>query len=57
MRGRLDPVEIELVHPLDVLEDLGQLGRHALELLVAQPQPRQPRDVEHLVAVDHGPRL
>ena len=36
VRGGLDPVEVELVHLLDVLEDLRQLAGHALELLVGQ---------------------
>ena len=53
VRGRLDPVQVELVHALDVLEDRRQLGRHPLELGLGQLEPGQPRDVEDLVAVDH----
>jgi hypothetical protein len=55
--GRLHPLEVQPVHPLDVLEDLGQLGGHAVELLVAEPKACQPGDMEDLVAVDHGRRL
>ena len=54
MRGRLDPVEVELGDPVDVLEDPRQLARHPLDLLVGEPQPGQPRDVQHLLPVDHG---
>jgi hypothetical protein len=57
VRRGLDPVQIELVHLLDVLEDLGQLARHALELVAGEPETREASDMEHLVAVDHGPRL
>ena len=28
-----------------------------VDLVVGEPQPREARDVEDLVAVDHGPRL
>ena len=54
MRGRLDPVEVELRDPVDVLEDPGQLAGHPLDLVLGEPQPGQPRDVQHLFPVDHG---
>src|SRR4051794_23179678 len=57
VRRRLDPIQVQLVHLLHVAEDLGQLARHPLELRLGEPQAREARDVEHLVAVDHGPRL
>src|SRR3954451_22248993 len=46
VRSGLDLVEFELVHLLDVLEDLGQLAGHALELLVRDPETREASDVE-----------
>ena len=35
------------------VEHAGELGGHPVDLLVGQPQPREPRDVADLVAVDH----
>ena len=54
VRRRLDSVEIELVHRLHVLEDLGQLAGHPVDLVVAEPQSRELGHVQHLVPVDHG---
>ena len=54
MRGRLHAGKVELVHPLDVLEDAGELAGHPLDLRVRELEPRKPRDVQHLLAVDHG---
>ena len=53
VRGRLDPVEVELGDPVDVLEDPRELAGHPLDLLVGEPQAGEPRDVQDLVAVDH----
>ena len=36
-----------------MLEHAGQLARHPVDLLVAQLQPREARDVADLVAIDH----
>ena len=33
------------------------LAGSGLQVTVVEPQPRQAGDMEHLVAVDHGPRL
>jgi hypothetical protein len=53
VRRGLHPAEVELVHPLDVLQDSRELARHPLDLILAQRQPRQPRDVQNLLAIDH----
>ena len=53
MGRRLDALEIELVHALDVLEDAGELAGHPFELILGQLEPCEPRDVEDLIAVDH----
>ena len=37
VRGRLDPVEVELGDPVDVLEDPRELARHRLDLLLGEP--------------------
>ena len=50
VRGRLDAVQIELGDLADRLEDRVQLRAEALDLLVGQRKPRQPRDVQNLVA-------
>ena len=52
--GRLDSLEVELGDLLDVVEHARQLARHALDLVLAQAKPREPRDVQDLVAIDHG---
>ena len=36
-----------------MLEDPGQLARHPLDLLVGELEPREPRDVQDLLAIDH----
>ena len=57
VRGRLDPVEVELGDRLDVLEDPGELARHALDLVLVEAEPRKAGDVEDLVAIDHRRRI
>jgi hypothetical protein len=39
-----------------VAEDPGQLGGHPLDLVLCELQPRELRDVEHLLTLDHGNR-
>ena len=46
-------LEVELADLLDVVEHLRQLGGHALDLGVAQLQPREARDVQYLIAIEH----
>jgi hypothetical protein len=53
MRGRLNLVEVQLADPVDVLEDPGELARHRLYLLLGEGEARKPRNVQHLIAVDH----
>src|SRR5207244_9024340 len=50
-RGR-DFLEVELGDLADRLENRAQLLAKALDLLVRQRQPREPRDVEHLLTTD-----
>ena len=50
MGGRLDVLEVELGDLADRLEDRVQLRTEALDLLVAQREPRQARDVQHFVS-------
>jgi hypothetical protein len=67
VRSRLDIFQVELVDHGDVSQHSGELSRHRLELIFAQPKARQARHVQYLVAVDHdeafygalgpGPRL
>ena len=54
VRRRRDAVEVELADLLDVLEDVGQLAGDLRDLLVAELQARQARDVQDLLTVDHG---
>ena len=56
VRRRRDAVELELADLLDVLEDVGQLAGDLRDLLVAELQARQARDVQDLLTVDHGSR-
>jgi hypothetical protein len=51
--GGLDVVEVQGRDPIDVLEDPGQLNCHALDLLLGELEPRQPGDVQDLLAIDH----
>jgi len=53
VRSGLDAVEVEGLDDFDVLENVAELGGHALDLLVGEVQPRQPGDVQDLVAIDH----
>jgi len=55
MRGRRHIGEIELRHLRDRLEDVVQLRAEALELVVAELEAREVRDVEELIAVDCHP--
>src|SRR6266550_8353025 len=50
VRGRLDAREVELAHLADCFEDRVQLRSEAVDLVVAQGEPRQPRDVQHLIS-------
>jgi len=54
-RGR-HALEVELGDPLDVLEHLGELGGHPLDLQLGQLEPGETGDVEHLSAIQHGPK-
>ena len=49
MRGRRHALEVEFGHLPDRLEDRAQLPAEPLDLLVRQRQPRELRDVQHLV--------
>ena len=53
MGGRLDVVKVELLDRRDVVEHARQLDGHAVDLLVAQLQPREARHVADLLALDH----
>src|SRR5512134_867218 len=58
MRRRRHVGEVELGHLRDGLEDRAQLLREALDLLVGQVEPREPRHVEDFVSADrHGKSL
>ncbi len=54
MRGRLDALEIELRDHLDVVEHPGELGSHALDLVLAEGESGEPGDVQNLFSVDHA---
>ena len=41
--------------PVDVLEDARELARHPLDLLLGELEPGEARDVQDLLAIDHGP--
>src|SRR5437867_5901865 len=49
MRRRLDVRKVELRDLADGLENRAQLLLEAGDLLVRQRQPREPRDVQHLI--------
>src|SRR5205823_9797690 len=58
--GQLDDVrcrrrvaQIELGDAGDVIEHRRQLARHGLDLVLAQREAREARDVQNLIAVDH----
>src|SRR5512133_1573688 len=53
VRGRLDPLEVELVDAVDVLENPRELARHRLDLVVCEPEAGEAGDVQHLLAIDH----
>ena len=46
-------VEVELIHPLDVAEDVRELAGHRLDLVLGKLKPGQRGDVQYLVAGDH----
>src|SRR5262249_47119342 len=52
VRGRLDIREVQLAHLPDRVEDGGKLRPEALDLVVRQREPRQPRDVPNLLLAD-----
>jgi hypothetical protein len=54
VRCRLDALEVELGDAVDVLEDARELLRHPLDLFIAEPEPGEPRHVQHLFALDHA---
>ena len=43
-------LEVELGDDADRLEDRAELAREALDLLLCEREPREPRDVQHLVS-------
>src|SRR4051794_15220487 len=55
MGRRGDVVGVQLRDLLDGVEDLGELAGHAADLVVGELEPREARDVEDLLAVDHAP--
>ena len=55
VRGRLDPLEVELADPVDVLEDPRELAGHLLDLLLGEAEAGQPGHVQYLLALDHRP--
>ena len=56
VRGGLDPIEIEGLDPLGVLEDVTELDPHPLTLLVRQIEARQTRYVVDRCSIDcHEP--
>lgn len=54
MRGRLNPLQIQVPDPINVLEDPAQLPHHRLHFLVGEAQAGKPGDVQNLIAVDHA---
>ena len=50
---RRHALEVELADLLDVVEHLGKLLRHPLDLLLAQLEPRQAGNVENLFTIQH----
>ena len=50
VRGRRHVREVELLHLRDRLEDRRELLAEALDLRLGELEPRQPRDVQHLVS-------
>ena len=52
-RLELSDDEVELRHLRDRLQDRRQLLLEAPDLVAAQLEPREPRDVADLVAIDH----
>ncbi len=55
MRCRRNAGEVELGHLGDGVEDRGELGRQPVDLVLAQVEAREPRDVHHRVPVDRHP--
>src|SRR5439155_4520898 len=52
MRGRRHVVEVELRDLADRLEDRSELPLEAFELILGEREPRELRDVEHLISRD-----
>src|SRR5207247_5881844 len=52
VRRRLDAGDVEHLEPVDVGQDRVELRAHRLELGVAELEPREPRDVEHVLSGD-----
>ena len=50
MGGRRHVGEIELGDDADRIEDRPELLGEALDLLVGQREPREPRDVKHFIS-------
>ena len=57
MRRRLNPVEIELADPLDVIQDRRELLPHPLELGFIEGEARETGDVDNLFALQHHPSV
>ncbi len=53
MRSRLNPLEVQLPNPIHVPKDPRKLANHRLDLLLGEPQPGQPRNVQYLLPIDH----
>jgi hypothetical protein len=53
VRGRLDPLQVEVADAVDVVEDPGQLPHHPLHFLLGETQASQSGDVKYLLALDH----
>ena len=56
MRGRRHVVEVELRDLADRLEDRSELPLEAFELILGEREPRELRDVEHLISRDRHRR-
>ena len=51
VRGRRHPLEVEFADLLDVVEYVGELTLHPLDLVTGQLEPGEPRDVQNLFAI------
>ena len=57
VRCRRHAVQVELADLLDVIEHLGELGGHPLDIVIAQLEPGQTGDVKDLRTIKHGGRF